>query len=561
MPNVLDANGLQLATRDEWLAFFTQQFQDIYGVDINLSQDTPDGQWINIITQTILDIQDLTAQVYNSFSPDNAIGRVLDQRVSINGIQRQAGTYTITPITLVNSQSVNLFGLDQDEEDLYIVSDNAGTRWVLEVSQIGLAAGSHVLSFRAEDPGETLTIPNTINIPVTIVLGVESVNNPTTYTTLGINEESDAQLRLRRQRSVSLASQGYYAGLLAALLNINGVTSAFIYENTTSVTDTDGVPGHSIWVIVAGTADPADIAQAIYTKRNAGCGMHGTVTYTVTQPDGSPFEIKWDVVITRNLFIKFTATSIDGINSVNIEAMRVGIATDFIPGVYEEININTVATIARVYDPNALITNVGLSDGSEQTLTLSGIPASGEFKITYNGETSAAIDWNDSNGDINTIVQAVPGLENCTVTGTALLQELVFDLSSVATIYSLIAVVDNTLQTSAPAAITFSYDANYTDTLEPASKQNQFLVSYDNTIIVPMKLTPATTQVVSTQTRLFTGYGGYGTYVFSIAVNNSGGSINAASGLYTAGAVTSVVDTIRVTDAFGNTATASVQVV
>jgi hypothetical protein len=53
------------------------------------------------------------------FDPDNAVGVVLDQRVAINGIQRQAGTYTVTPITVVTSQSVNLYGLDQDVQPVY----------------------------------------------------------------------------------------------------------------------------------------------------------------------------------------------------------------------------------------------------------------------------------------------------------------------------------------------------------------------------------------------------------------------------------------------------------
>ena len=87
----------------------------------------------------------------------------------------------------------------------------------------------------------------------TIVLGVTSVNNPTTYTTLGTNQESDSALKLRRQISVSIGSQGYLQGLLGALESINGVSSAFVYENNTGITNADGVPGHSIWVIVAGS--------------------------------------------------------------------------------------------------------------------------------------------------------------------------------------------------------------------------------------------------------------------------------------------------------------------
>ncbi len=560
MPNILDADGLQTSTREELISFWTLKYQEIYGADINLASDTPDGQMLNIQVQATLDLQDLLVQVYNMQDPDNAIGVVLDQRVSINGIQRQAGTYTVTPITLVNSQSVNLYGLDQDVEDVYTVSDNAGNLWQLQESELGLTAGSHSLDFQAAVPGEQLTIPNTITVPVTIVLGVTSVNNPTLYTTLGINEESDAVLKVRRQRSVSLASQGYLEGLLAALENIDGVTSAYVYENNTNATDSDGVPAHSIWVIVAGTGSDEDIAQAIYTKRNAGAGMFGSESYIITQVDGSPFIIYWDEVETRNLFISFTATSINGTTAPNIAAIRPGLVESFVPTVFEEVNINALATEVQVIDPNTLVTNAGFSLGSTQILTLSGVAASGTFVVRYNGVNSAAINWNDAIGTIQSKVQAITGLSAALVTGSIASQTLTFNLTALDNVLSLLTVPTNSLATSGPVAITFAYNPGYTITLEPPTKQDQFIVTAANIIIVPMLLSPATTAVETTDDVQFTGYGGYGTYVFSIQTNNSGASINASTGLYTAGATPAVTDTVKVTDAQGNTATATVVV-
>lgn len=561
MPNSLSAAGLILSTREELITYYTEQYQNIYGADINLESDTPDGQMMNINVQAVLDMQDLLSQIYNSFNPDTAIGIVLDQRVAINGIQRQAGTYTITPVTVVVSQSVNLYGLDQDTQEVYTVSDNSGNRWFLEETQLGVTVGSHSYSFRAEEPGANLTIPNTITIPVTIVLGVVSVNNPTAATTVGVNEESDAALKVRRQRSVSLASQGYLAGLLAALENIEGMTSAFVYENNTDITDSDGVPSHSIWVIVAGTAADADIAQAIYTKRNAGCGMFGTESYTITQIDGSPFTLYWDEVSTVNLFIKFTATSIDGVVSPNVNAIRDGLPALFVPGVYTEVDINGLATEVQTIDGNTLVTQAGFSLGVDQRFTLSGIAASGTFKINYNGNETAAINWNDSVGTIQTKLQAVTGLASATVTGSIASQVLDFDLSTVGNVLALLYVTDNSLATSAPAAITFGFNSvGYTDTLIPASKVNQFIVSSDNIIITPMILSPSVASIAALGTQQFLGYGGYGELTYSISINNSGGSIDSSTGFYTAGAVTSVTDTIQVADKFANTATATIVV-
>ena len=49
----------------------------------------------------------------------------------------------------------------------------------------------------------------------------------------------------------------------------------------------------------------------------------------------------------------------------------------------------------------------------------------------------------------------------------------------------------------------------------------------------------------------FSASGGNAVYIYSISVNNSGGIINASSGLYRAGSVGNVTDTVRVTDGLG----------
>lgn len=369
MPNSLGPLGLTTATQTEVLGNLTTAMQNIYGATINLASDTPDGQWINIIVQTVLDLQDLLTQVYNSFDPDNAIGVVLDQRVAINGIQRQAGTFSVTNVTVTTSTSVNLYGLDQTDQPVYTVSDNAGNLWQLQTTQLGLSSGANVLAFQADVPGALLTTPNTITVQVTIVLGVSSVNNPASQTTIGLNEESDAALKIRRQQSVSLASQGYLAGLLAALLNINGVSNAFVYENKTDAPDGDGVPGHSIWVIVAGSGAPSSIANAIYTKRNAGCGMFGSQTFTITQVNGLPFIVLWDDVVAEDLFIEFDATSLDGVNNPQTAAIIAYLVANYLPGVNAEVNINQLATLVQQADPNTLVTNAGFSTSSMGSYT------------------------------------------------------------------------------------------------------------------------------------------------------------------------------------------------
>lgn len=562
MPNALTATGLTLATRDELIAIQTARFQSIYGADIVLTSDSPDGQMLNLWVQDILDMQDLVGAVFSSFDPDQAYGTSLDQRCAINGVQRQGGTYTITPVTIVVGAACNLYGLDQKQVGdplLYTVADSAGNQWYLQTTQAGLTPGTYTPSFRAASTGAVPTTTNTITTPVTIVPGVTSVNNPTTYTTLGTNEESDGLLRIRRQKSVALPSQGFAQAIKAALENVTGVTSANVYENDTSATNSDGVPANTFWCVVSGSGAAADIANAIYTKRSGGSGMWGAQSYTITQADGTTFPVFWDVVTVTNLFISFTVSPIDGVTPSLIASIRSGLPTTYTPGVNQKVDINTLATLVQKIDPNTLVTNAGFSSGYTQVMTLSQVPTSGTFVLDYNGASSAAINWNDSAATIQTTLRAVAGLSLVNVTGSLSSQTLTLDLSGVGGPQGLVTATSNTL-TGASGAITLAFSEGYAATLAAPTKKHQYAVASANIIILPMQLTAPATSVAHGNTLQFTAAGGYGTLVFTVSTNNSGGSINNTSGLYTAGTTPNVTDTIKVTDAFGNTATATVSV-
>ena len=75
-----------------------------------------------------------------------------------------------------------------------------------------------------------------------------------------------------------------------------------------------------------------------------------------------------------------------------------------------------------------------------------------------------------------------------------------------------------------------------------------------------LSITPSIVNVPVFQTQTFTAGGGFTPYTFSLPINDSGGSINAATGQYTAGSTGNVTDTVRVTDSLGATADATVNV-
>lgn len=307
MPDTLDADGLQTKSLNELITELEDGLKAIYGSDINVDSNSPDGQLINLFSQASIDLRELLTEIYNSMNPDNASGSILDERVTFNNIERKGGTFTIEPIDFTTTQTVTLQGLDADAVDPdgtgYTIQDNEGNEFIL-IDSATLVAGSYTKNFRAKNIGQVETTLGTIQTPVTIILGVTSIDNTTGPINIGQNEETDAQLRVRRQFSVAINSEGYLDGLLALLLNLDGVTEAKVFENITNAVDADGIEAHGIWAIVEGGAN-TDIADVIYSKKSYGANMTGAVTVDITTDSGDIFVAKFDRATAANLYIQF----------------------------------------------------------------------------------------------------------------------------------------------------------------------------------------------------------------------------------------------------------------
>jgi uncharacterized phage protein gp47/JayE len=306
MTNTIDANGLTIDTATQISSNLIAQLQTIYGSDINVASNSPDGQLVGIQSQIIIDLLEFLASVNAGFNPDTAVGAILDQRVAINNIARQGGTYTVQPIDIVVSQTVTLQGLDANFSSptatAYTVQDNLGNQFYL-IDTITLTAGA-TLNFRAAKIGAVNVSTGTVQTQGTIVNGVVSVNNSLAAITVGQNQETDAQLRTRRQQSVANATNGYLNGLLGNILAISGVTEAVLYENMTDDVDAFGTPPHSIWLVVLGGAS-VDIGNMIYGKISAGCNMRGNQSQNIVKPNGDYFVARWDNPTATPLYIDF----------------------------------------------------------------------------------------------------------------------------------------------------------------------------------------------------------------------------------------------------------------
>lgn len=311
--NYIDNTGLHVQNITEITEELTNAYKEIYGEDITVASDTPDGQRIGIEAQAKADVLEYSKQVYNCFDVDTVRGVQQDRLYKINNVFRKNAKYTYVNVNVTVSQAVNLDGLDADEDSAtgtgYTIADSIGTNFILVNSVALTTPGTYTLEFRAQELGAVDVAPNTLTTMVTVVAGVSSVMNPEKQYITGNAQETDSAFNIRRNKSVSLAAQGFNDSLTAQLLAVDQVTTAVVYENTPDNTEIpQSALTSAIWCVVEGGLNN-DIAKVIYANRTMGCAMVGNTTGTVTRPNGSVFTAYFDRPQAQSLYLNVTIKS------------------------------------------------------------------------------------------------------------------------------------------------------------------------------------------------------------------------------------------------------------
>jgi hypothetical protein len=119
-----------------------------------------------------------------------------------------------------------------------------------------------------------------------------------------------------------------------------------------------------------------------------------------------------------------------------------------------------------------LVAPVLMPQTSVEAVSFPSAPASGTFQFTYGAQTSAAINWNDPAGTIQTKLQALTGLGSIAVTGSIASLVLTVTFNGVIPPALLLGVTNNTLQNGSSQPVVPSIVE--TDTTLPITLQNAF---------------------------------------------------------------------------------------
>lgn len=352
----ITSEGLEVMSYDNILQFAQDYLNSIYAQDgdsINFDSSTPDGQATNIAAQLGTDARELATGVYNSFDPDKCTGSVMDSRYSLNYLFRKGGTFTVQNIDVTVNRTVSLQGLDGSYNDVnaasYTVSDDAGNLWYL-IDSATITAGTTSLPFRSKNYGSYQPVIGTITNQVTKVLGVTSVTNSVAPTTLGVEQETDPQFNLRRNRSTSVRGQNSNDAMLGQILELDGVSDADTFINIPGEDDYDSnLPDYSVWVIVEGGAN-SDIAEVIY-QNYTGLVMYqsGTLDVSVDVPSISTqvFNVKFNRANPIPLYIRFTYQPAPGSTGIyNEDGIKEYIAENLLFTLNEAAETSKVTNIA-----------------------------------------------------------------------------------------------------------------------------------------------------------------------------------------------------------------------
>jgi uncharacterized phage protein gp47/JayE len=299
----IDANGVTVPLFTDVLTYLQQQYQTIYGSDVNLDPDTQDGQWVAIIAAAINDTNQTIAATYLSYSPSFAVGAGLSSVVKINGIRRQLSSTSTVIVVCVGIAGTEIGGS--------LIGDNLnlGSIWQLP-SQVTIPPEGDVTvtatcTVFGAVPGDV----GTITVILTPIPGWQTVNNEVSAV-VGAPVETDAQLRRRQTQSVANPSQTVVLGIQGAIENLAGVQRVMVYENPTGAADANGIPPYSMAAVVDG-GDSTEVATAIALRKTPGSPTYGTTSVVVYDSRGIPNQINFFelhlVPITVNITLKALA--------------------------------------------------------------------------------------------------------------------------------------------------------------------------------------------------------------------------------------------------------------
>lgn len=328
--------GIQIERLNDIVKRFEDGFKQIYGQNIDLSPNTPDGQMVGILAQIKMDIEELAENIYRQLDPDVATGTWLEQRVAYAGLTRRGASYSyLRSAILTGDPYTNIY-------DGLVVSDINKTRWIL-TSHVQLDDnGSARADFRSENLGEFNIGKNTSLTIETVTLGLNGVSI-VSDSEVGAEEETDQELRERFLKLRNRTAQNSVESIESKIAALPDVKHVKVIENNTGETDSNNVKPHTINVIVDG-GDSESIARVIYNNKGAGVGVQGGQSHNVVGSNAQKYPISFDRATYVDVLVELVIVRYDDFTQVSKDDIANNLANI-------KFNIGEDVRLSRLYSP------------------------------------------------------------------------------------------------------------------------------------------------------------------------------------------------------------------
>lgn len=313
----LTDKGFQRRTYAEILEAKKQLAKELFGEDIDVSDQSVLGKYLCINTYDQAKAEEEIEQVYYARFPNTASGQSLDRLCVFAGITRNPATPAVYRVKIAGTAGHTV------PAGFLVASDTGITYWTTEDCTIN-EYGSGLVLVHCTEAGTigNLSSPSAICRIANPDMNIDSVQGMF-FTTPGVDVESDVDLRKRFAAALSSGGSGNEDAIRAAILRVPTVRYAAIISNNTNEADEKGRPPHSFEAYVLGGDDyEQEIAQAIFDKRPVGIQTAGDKAVTITDVCGNERTIRYSPAVKVPVIVKIKLTATTAFPSDGVEQIQ-----------------------------------------------------------------------------------------------------------------------------------------------------------------------------------------------------------------------------------------------
>ncbi|ELW8976925.1 baseplate J/gp47 family protein [Yersinia enterocolitica] len=374
-------NGLEIDTFRDLFQTLSDAYKDIYGQDIDLDQESPDGQRVAIEAQARTDIEASLQWLYSQMDPDFNTGDMQQIIAKLHGLYLRPGSRSQRDLNVATDRPVFLYSG-------YKIRDQSNQVWFVR-QNVTIPAGTTTVTFFAQDFGKVTGLIADTFTQLTPELGVLSITSDA-VAVVGRDEETPEEFRQRRNRSLENQATGSTGAIFAKVAQLTGVTDLNVGENDTKIDDVlTGIPANSIWLVAEGGA-VSEIVEVMVKQKGGGTGTKGSVIgryiETLIRPDGTTLQIAHDMQFDRPVYkplhINLTAKRKVTNDPVDLDTLKEALAkrvmhigeeidaNEFYADGYGAGRVNYVLTNLKISIDGITFTDAELSPGFQGKFTL-----------------------------------------------------------------------------------------------------------------------------------------------------------------------------------------------